>query len=133
MVVGFVFCGAITAQAADDAPNFSDTLTGDWHGRRTDLYNRGILLEGSYKLDLWRNLSGGSSKGTTAFDDLDLKMTVDGEKAYGLQGSTLYISLLNNMGGRINDYAATNGGTSNIEVPHATGKLYEGVGGAEFP
>ena len=110
---------------AADAPSFAtDAFTGDWGGLRTRLYNEGVDIEGSYKLDAWRNLSGGIKTGNSVLDDLDLQVTLDGEKLYGLKGSTIYIYFLNNDGGHPNRYVGSNGGIDNIEVGTDTPKLY---------
>lgn len=92
---------------------------------RDRLYDQGYSFDLYYKADAWRNFSGGNGNGNRALDNLDLKMTVDGAKAFGSEGTTLSLYLLNNNGGRINDLAGTNGGIDNIEVGTRSFKLYE--------
>lgn len=118
---------AVCASArAEEAPDFSDTLTGNWGGKRASLYESGVSLEAAYKLGLWKNFSGGIQRGSSGVDNLDLKLTLDGEKLYGVPGSTAFIYLLNNMGGQPGGkYVGAAGGTDNIEVPEQTAKLYE--------
>lgn len=112
---------------ADEAkPDFAtDKATGNWGGQRDRLLAKGFSFDIDYKGEAWRNLSGGVQKGNRALDDLDVKMTIDGEKALNLEGTTFFVYFLNNNGGRPNDLAGTNGGISNIEVPTRSFKLYE--------
>ncbi len=52
-------------------------------------------------------------------------MDIDGERAFGLNGMSAHVSVLNNFGGRINDLVGSNGGIDNIEVPEQFAQLYE--------
>ena len=109
-----------------DAQDFEDRLTGDWNGKRGRLYRLGLDLEAVYSTSLWNNFSGGVKEGSTRFDNLDMTLTVDGEKLYGLPGSTIFIYGLKNTGGKINtQYVGSHGGIDNIEVSKSTAKLYE--------
>ncbi|MFH1159109.1 MAG: carbohydrate porin [Pseudomonadota bacterium] len=115
-----------SALAADETPDFAgEKLTGNWGGRRDSLFKAGISFDIYYKADGWRNFSGGVRRGNRALDNLDVKMTVDGEKAFDAQGMTLFLSLLNNNGARPNDLSGTSGGISNFEVPIRSFKFYE--------
>lgn len=110
---------------AQDAPDYTGFLTGDWNGHRTALHDQGIDIEASYTFDIWRNVSGGAKTGNAGSDNLDLQVGFDGEKLYGVPGSTLFLHFLNNNGGQINSHAGTNGGIDNIEVGTPTAQLYE--------
>lgn len=111
---------------ATDTPDFaSEKLSGDWGGLRSKWYEQGFDFEAVYKLDTWRNFTGGVQQGNRVGDNLDLTMTVDGGKAFGSDGTTLFIYLLNNNGGRINDLVGSNGGIDNIEAPTHAFKLYQ--------
>ena len=117
---------AASAHAQDERPDFqSERLTGNWGGMRDRLYDQGYNFDFYYKVDAWRNLSGGVQTGNRALDNLDMKMTVDGARAFGSDGTTLQVYLLNNNGGRVNDLAGTSGGIDNIEVGTRSFKLYE--------
>lgn len=115
------------ALAADETPDFTaETLTGNWAGARTRLYNAGVNVEAAYTGDVLSNVDGGIKHGTNYIDNLDVTMTVDGEKLYGLKGSTIFIYLLNNNGPAFNSsYVGSNDGISNIEVARTGFKLYE--------
>ncbi|MBV8939969.1 MAG: carbohydrate porin [Alphaproteobacteria bacterium] len=107
-------------------PDFNtDTLTGDWGGFRNALFEKGVSVGGTYKADLWDNLSGGRKTGATALNELYLSATVDGKKLYDLPGSKIFVSFLGNSGGRINDYAGTKSGIDNVSVSPANWKIYE--------
>lgn len=112
---------------AEDAPNYKqDTLTGDWGGVRSSLSAKGIDTEISYTFDAISNVSGGFNEGTRGLDNLDIIATFDGEKLLGAKGTSATLHLLNNNGGRPNDdLVGSAQGVDNIEVPKATGKLYE--------
>jgi len=119
--------GGISSAAAEDSkPDFAtNTLTGNWGGMRDSIFEKGYSFDLSYKVDAWRNLSGGKSKGNRVLDNLGLIMDVDGDKAFGLTGTSFHVYLLNNFGGRINDVVGANGGIDNMEVPTHAFKLYE--------
>ncbi len=127
---------ALTSPAAyaDDAkPDFAaNKLLGDWAGMRTELFDKGLSVDIYYKADAWRNLSGGVEKGNRALDNLDVKLTVDGDKAFKMPGTTFFVYFLNNNGGRPNDLVRSNVGVDNIEVPARSFKLYEAWGQKEF-
>jgi porin len=115
-----------TDQAQDTPPDFSDTLTGDWGGLRNRLAYDGLTFTGVYHADFWRNVTGGLHIGNAFLDDLDLQVSGDGEKLYGLPGSSFFIYGLNNDGGKVNAHlVGSNGGIDNIEVTHDRPKLYE--------
>jgi len=122
----FLFFAGSPAQAEDAPPDFKTSkLTGDWGGLRTQLHDAGYSFDLYYRVELWRNFSGGSSRGNRGMDDLGLQMSVDGEKAFSLNGFSAFVHLLNNNGGRINDIASTNGGISSIETSEQTFKLFQ--------
>jgi porin len=112
--------------ALAEQPDYSGTLTGDWGGLRAELEDAGVTTEITYKLDVMGNVSGGIKDGTRVLDNLDAVFTFDGEKLAGAEGLTAVIHLLNNNGGRPdNDLVGSAQGINNIEVPRATGKLYQ--------
>lgn len=117
---------AAPAAHAGDTPDFStEKLTGDWGGLRSRLYDKGYDFNATYKVDAWRNYSGGARRGSRVGDNLDVTMEVDGSKAFGWDGSTFLVHVLNNNGGRINELVGSNGGIDNIEVPTHAFKLYQ--------
>lgn len=105
-------CAAATAQAADvsaqespDSPAYS--------------------LEAVYTADAWRNAHGGLRTGGAYLDNLDLTLSVDGERAWGVRGLSAYAYLLRNNSARFSErYVGDAMTVSNIDAPEAT-RLYE--------
>ncbi len=118
---------AASAAAAADAP-YADTLAGDWGGRRSSWRDAGYDWQLVYKADLVKRLDAGGPGKLRALDNLDLKLDVDGMKAFGLGGTRLFLHLLSNRGAKP---AAESGGLAdgidNIEVPENgnTTKVFE--------
>lgn len=116
------------AHAADESPlpdYQRDTLTGTWHGLRNDFYQRGIAMEAGFKLDSFRNLSGGLQRRTRHMSNLDLKLRADLQRLAGWTGGTAYLHLLDNRGSGTNakDVGSLMG-VSNVEVPVGTTRLF---------
>lgn len=84
-----------------------------------------LATEIVYKADLLSNLGGSLSQRTVYHGNLDLKLTVDGEKAYGLKGNTVFVYVLNNHGGHFNETTQTLQGIDNIEVGVSATRLFQ--------
>lgn len=112
---------------AEDAPNFKeDTLTGDWTGSRTKMNEKGFNWEIIYKADILSNLSGGFSRSSKYMDNLDIKLEIDGEKAFGWTGGSALLYILGNQGGKLNaNNIGSFMGVDNIETNANTIKLYQ--------
>lgn len=87
--------------------------------------DRPFATEIVYKADLLSNLGGSLSQRTVYHGNLDLKLTVDGEKAYGLKGNTVFLYVVNNHGGHFNETAQTLQGIDNIEVGVSATRLFQ--------
>src|SRR4030066_1954776 len=96
---------------ADSQPDYSDTLLGDWGGRRGSMSAQGYDWEIVYKLDLLSKTAAPSQAScqgnsparcfnTYALDNLDIKLSLDGEKIAGLKGSSGLLYILSNHGGK---------------------------------
>jgi porin len=124
--LGLIATSLLISASPAFAEDFKDRLTGDWGGHRSQLYAQGVDIEAIYSTGLWNNFSGGTEDGGTQFDNTDLAVTLDGEKLYGLPGSTIFIYGLKNTGGEINGKnVGSHGGIDNIEVSKSTAKIYE--------
>lgn len=78
-----------------------------------------------YTLDALGVQSGGLKEGSAFMDNLDLMLTVDAERAWGLRNGTVFLYALSNHGGDINaDNVGSAQGVDNIEADDAV-KLYE--------
>ena len=114
-----------TSPAGED----SFGLTGDWEGLRKKWDQHGVGVAVVYKGDFSRNLSGGVQKKNSYLDNLDLKVSIDAEKAFGLKGLSFFIYGLGNSGakrgGTPGVYAGAVQGVDNIETANDDFKLYE--------
>lgn len=108
------------AAAAENAPDYSaTTLSGDWSGARSALWQRGLALEAGLKLDSLRN-RGGTRDGGRTVSHLDLKLRADLEKLLGWQNAIVYVNTVTDAGAINAPHAGSLMGVSNVEVPLAT-------------
>jgi porin len=111
---------------AEDAINYSNTLSGNWGGTRDNLAKKGIATDIIYRFDVMGNVSGGIKEGARALDNLDVIFNFDGEKLAGAKGLSAKIHLLNNFGGHPDaDLVGSAQGVDNIEVPRSAARLYQ--------
>jgi porin len=126
-------------ESSVSSPDYSDTLLGDWGGRRGSMSAHGYDWEIVYKLDLLSKTSAPDQAGcqgnsparcfnTYALDNLDIKLSLDGEKIAGLKGSSALLYVLSNHGGKpaVKSDRLPHG-VDNIETPEGgnTIKLYQ--------
>jgi len=117
-------------------PDHSDTLFGDWGGKRGAISAQGYDWEIVYKLDLLSKVSAPDCSGTTSspcnviygLDNLDIKLFLDGEKLFGKKGSSGMLYVLSNRGSK--PASASDRlphGLDNIETPYngSTTRLYQ--------
>lgn len=78
-----------------------------------------------YKADFLSIDPADGKKKSVYLGNIDAKLTVDGARAFQWPGSTFFIYVLNNNGGRPNGVVRTAQGVDNIEVETATTKLYQ--------
>lgn len=109
----------------DAAPDWNGTtLTGDWGGKRTELYNKGVTLEFDHKSDVMSNVSGGYRRGSNWMGETEARATFDLQKLLGWYKTTGYIHFHSQLGSRFNtNYAGTFMGVSNIEAPVNTAQF----------
>ncbi len=125
MLLGLAAPCAIAADAKPVPDYVNETLSGDWGGRRADLYRQGIALEGVYRIDALRNTSGGLQRGGQPMIHLELKMAADLDKLWGWADTTAFFSLIGDYGSKLNaDMTGSLLGVSNIEVPVSTQRLF---------
>jgi porin len=106
---------------------YSYTLLGDWGGKRRIMSAHGYDWEIVYKYDVLRKVTQPNQK-TYGLDNLDIILSLDGEKIFGLKGSSAMLHILSNHG----DKPAVEGdrlphGLDNIETPEGanTTKIYQ--------
>lgn len=128
LYAGVFSLATAAVHAAENAPlpdYQRDTLSGNWHGLRNELYLGGIAMEAGFKFDSFHNLNRGLSKGSHGMSNLDLKLRADLEKLWGWRDGSAYFHLLDNRGAGINTREIGSlMGVSNIEVPVGTSRLF---------
>lgn len=82
-------------------------------------------LSAAYTADFLRNARGGLAVGNAYLDNLDLTLEVDGERAFGMPGLTLFAYGLYNNAAQFSEKFSGDAMTaSNIDAPRAV-RLYE--------
>ncbi len=77
----------------DDWPWESLGVTGNWSGVRNELIDDGIQLNGSYSALMFDNLQGGFDTGFFGAGITQIELTVDAEKAIGLDGGLFFMNV----------------------------------------
>jgi porin len=110
-----------------ESSRYSYTLLGDWGGSRRTMSAHGYDWEIVYKLDVLGRVSQPNPK-SYALDNLDIILSLDGEKIFGFKGTSAMLHILSNHG----DKPAVDGdrlphGVDNIETPVGanTTKIYQ--------
>lgn len=82
-------------------------------------------FDAAYISEVWRNTSGGLRTGEAYLGNLDLMLSVDGERAWGVPGLSAFVYVLYNHGESPSDRLVGDAMTlSNIDAPEAL-RLYE--------
>lgn len=108
---------AVTSPRQAGSPDF------EAEQRRADV--EPLALQLVYKADILAGLGGGYRNQIGYLGNLDVKITVAGERAFGLGGATLFAHLLHNHGAKPNKQIGTLQGVDNIEVGTNTGKVLQ--------
>lgn len=122
-----LYCLVPEASATEEPPlTFwrRDTVTGDWHGMRTSLLDKGVSLEAVYTGEMFSNLFGGLRRKAVYLDNVDLLLTIDTEQAFGWEGGRFFLYGLGNQGGNPSEHIGDIQIASNIEAPD-TWKVFE--------
>jgi porin len=99
---------------------YSNTLFGDWSGKRSTLLARGYDLQVTYKLDLLNNTSVNGEK-IYGLDNLDIKLNIDFEKIRGSKGTTAFAHIISNRGDKP--------GVHGDRLPHGVDNIETSVNG----
>lgn len=103
----------------------TDTLTGDWGGARTRWSEAGVDVSIGLRADVLSNRSGGIATGTRYMDHWNVELTADLDKLWGWAGTTAYVEVISNHGGKLNEtQVGSFNGIDNIEVGSATTKFF---------
>ena len=125
--VGLLACAAVTAFAAEEAPDYAETtLSGDWGGVRPAWHAQGLAVDLGYRWDMLRVASGGLRRGGRPIGHFDVKVGADLEQLVGWKGGRAYVNLLYDGGGKTNrDYLGSELGISNVEVAVSTARWFQ--------
>jgi len=109
---------------SDSQPSYGDNfLLGDWGGSRTSMAEKGYEFEfiytaDFYNLDYFDSNTGQQEKKTVDLNNTDVTLTIDAEKAFGMNGTTFFLYILGNNGMEpTGEYVGDTQGFDNIEAP----------------
>lgn len=125
------FIGLVLSNIAfaedEKAPDWNaETLSGDWGGARSSLYDKGITVELTHKSDLLANTSGGVSRGSAWLANSEVAVNMDLGKLAGWDATTAFIQYHVQHGAKsINNYAGSFAGVDNIETSTNAGQFYQ--------
>jgi porin len=128
-LAGLMAAGLVASNIAmaDDMPEWgAETLSGDWGGVRSSLYERGLDIGLTHKSDLLANVSGGVSRGGVVLMNSEVALGLDMDKLTGWSGGSTFIQYHVQHGNQsINNYVGSFAGVDNIETGTSTGQLYQ--------
>jgi porin len=120
--------GAAGAQESDGTQQTVAGTIGaaatDWQKLRDRWFDRGFDVHATYTGAVFWTLSGGVQRGASYLDNIDLQLTLDGERLVGWPGATLFLYGLGTHGDNPSRDAGDAQGVSNIAAPQDW-KLYE--------
>ncbi|HLQ25333.1 MAG TPA: carbohydrate porin [Acidiferrobacterales bacterium] len=90
-----------------------------WEETQAKLADRGITPALVYGGAAFANLDGGLRRGSTYLGNLDLQLTLDGQRLADWPGATVYLDALSIHGGRPSQFVGDAQGVSSIEAPAA--------------
>ena len=116
--------------AAAPAPNGTESpappVPGSAESPPAEEETPAVDLSAAYTAEVMSNVRGGLARGTRYLDNLDLTLTVDGERMLGWRGATLFAYALYNNGEPFSDdLVGAAQGVSNIETGVRALRLYE--------
>jgi len=119
------FAGTANAEEEKSPDWNAQTLTGDWGGTRSNLYNQGIDLGFTHKSDFLSNTSGGIKRGTAWMGHTEARIKMDMDKLVGWNATSAYVHFHSDLGSKFNrDYAGTFVGVDNIETAVNTAQFF---------
>lgn len=126
-----VFIGLVVSSTAfaeeEKAPDWNaESLSGDWGGTRSSLYDKGVTVELTHKSDLLANVSGGNSYGSAWLANSEIAVNMDMGKLAGWDATTAYFQYHVQHGAKsINNYTGSFAGVDNIESSTNAGQFFQ--------
>lgn len=97
--------GSVAAKEEKELDWNAETLTGDWGGTRSSLYEKGVEFGFTHKSDVMSNLSGGIKRGTVWMGNTEARVKMNLEKLIGWDTTSAYIQYHSQLGSKFNrDY-----------------------------
>lgn len=125
----FVWLAASNIAFAEtgEAPGWNtETLSGDWGGVRSSLYDKGVAVELTHKSDMLANTSGGASRGSVWLMNSEAAVSLDLDKLAGWDATSVFIQYHVQHGNKsINNYVGSFAGVDNIETGASTGQFFQ--------
>lgn len=104
----------------------TETLSGDWGGVRSSLYDKGVAVELTHKSDMLANTSGGVSRGAVWLMNSEAAVSLDLGKLAGWDATSAFIQYHVQHGNKsINNYVGSFAGVDNIETGTSTGQFFQ--------
>lgn len=126
VLIGLVVSNVAFAED-EKAPDWNaETLSGDWGGARSSLYDKGVTVELTHKSDMLANTSGGVARGAVVLMNSEAAVNMDLGKLAGWDATTAFIQYHVQHGNKsINNYAGSFAGVDNIETGASTGQFFQ--------
>jgi len=129
LFVGLVVSNTAFAEAEKMPDWNTETLSGDWNGQRSRLYDKGVVVEFTHKSDVLANTSGGIQKGTVWLANTEAAISMDLEKMAGWDATTALVQYHFQHGNQSRDfngsYVGSFAGVDNIETGTNTGQFFQ--------
>jgi len=124
VLMGLVASNLAFAEAAPDWN--AETLSGDWNGTRSSLYDKGVAIRLTHKSDMLANISGGVSRGSSWLAHSEAKANLDLGKLAGWDATTAFVHYHIQHGGKsINNRTGSFAGVDNIESNTNAGQFFQ--------
>lgn len=126
-----LFIGLMVSNAAhaeeEKAPDWNtETLSGDWGGARSSLYDKGVTVELTHKSDILASTSGGISRGAVWLANSEVAVNMDLGKLAGWDATTAFAQYHVQHGSKsINNYTGSFAGVDNIESSASAGQFFQ--------
>jgi porin len=126
MLTAALFVSVAALSVAEAAELIEAAPTAEAAAARGEPAKSALELSFGAKLDLLRNVSGGIASGGRPLAHVEANLAADLDAALGWSGTTSYLSLIYDGGGKINaEQVGSQMGVSNIEVPVSTFRLFQ--------
>lgn len=129
LFIGLVVSNSSFAESEKMPDWNAETLSGDWGGVRSKLYDKGVVVEFTHKSDVLSNVSGGIQKGSAWLANTEAAISMDMGKLAGWDATTAFVQYHFQHGNQPKDfngsYVGSFAGVDNIETGTNTGQFFQ--------